>query len=74
LTDPTSVDDIEWGVTAAGGTPTHRGPRPQLLRQWACRADEFGSRLAPFRPRHAWSSGTRVELMLLARYTSRPRR
>lgn len=73
LADLASVDDIEWGVRLLAATPTHEGRDPELLRQWARRADEFGAQLAPV------PSTARVverdgglELMLLARYTSRP--
>ncbi|WP_210592405.1 hypothetical protein [Streptomyces sp. GESEQ-35] len=73
LTDPASVDDVEWAVRLLAATPTHEGRDRELLRRWACRADEFGSRLAPV------PSTARVverdgglERMLLARYTSRP--
>ncbi|MFD7472706.1 hypothetical protein ACFV8Z_11085 [Streptomyces sp. NPDC059837] len=73
LRDPASVDDVEWAVRLLAATPTHEGRDPELLRQWARRADEFGSRLAPV------PSTARVverdgglERMLLARYTSRP--
>jgi len=72
-TELASVDDIEWGVRLLAATPTHEGRDRELLRQWARRADEFGSRLTPV------PSAARVverdgglELMLLARYTSRP--
>lgn len=72
-TDLAAVDDIEWAVRLLAATPTHEGRDPELLRQWARRADEFGSRLAPV------ASTARVverddglERMLLARYTSRP--
>ena len=73
LPDLASVDDIEWGVRLLAATPTHEGRDRELLRQWARRADEFGAQLAPV------PSTARVverdgglELMLLARYTSRP--
>jgi len=72
-TELASVDDIEWGVRLLAATPTQEGRDRELLRQWARRADEFGSRLTPV------PSAARVverdgglELMLLARYTSRP--
>ncbi|MFG2784160.1 hypothetical protein ACGFY7_40795 [Streptomyces prunicolor] len=73
LTDPASVDDIEWGVRLLAATPTHEGRDRELLRQWAGRADEFGSQLAPVpsTARVVERDGG-VELMLLARYTSRP--
>ncbi|MER7691773.1 hypothetical protein [Streptomyces sp. NPDC097610] len=71
--DPTSVDDVEWGVRLLAATPTHEGRDRELLRQWARRADEFGSGLEPV------PSAARVierddglERMLLARSTSRP--
>ncbi|MGW2050648.1 hypothetical protein ACWCPF_36550 [Streptomyces sp. NPDC001858] len=73
LDDLTAVDDVEWGVRLLAATPTHEGRDPELLRQWARTADEFGSRLTPL------ASTARVverrdglERMLLARYTSRP--
>ncbi|MFE6487500.1 hypothetical protein ACFVGN_31830 [Streptomyces sp. NPDC057757] len=73
LTDLSAVDDIEWGVRLLAATPTHEGRDRELLRQWACRADEFGSGLAA-----VTSTAKVVERdggvreMLLARYTSRP--
>ncbi|WP_405823530.1 hypothetical protein OG241_42900 [Streptomyces sp. NBC_01390] len=73
LTDLTAVDDIEWAVRLLSATPTHEGRDRELLRQWARRADEFGSRLAP-----GPSTARVVERddglrrMLIARYTSRP--
>ncbi|MET8979327.1 hypothetical protein ABZX85_27340 [Streptomyces sp. NPDC004539] len=68
-----AVTDLEWAVRLLAATPTHEGRSPELLRRWAVRADEFGSRLIPV------ASTARVverqdglERMLLARYTSRP--
>ncbi|MFI9759147.1 hypothetical protein ACIHFB_14510 [Streptomyces sp. NPDC051963] len=73
LGDPASVDDLEWAVRLLAATPTHEGRDRELLRQWAGRADEFGSRLAPV-PSTARVVERRdgLERMLLARYTSRP--
>ncbi|MCZ4507549.1 hypothetical protein O3Q52_04855 [Streptomyces sp. ActVer] len=73
LMDPASVDDVEWGVRLLAATPTHEGRDRELLRQWARRADEFGSRLAtvPSTARVVERSDG-VDRMLLARYTSRP--
>uniref|UniRef100_A0AAU1I6Y7 Uncharacterized protein n=1 Tax=Streptomyces sp. NBC_00180 TaxID=2903632 RepID=A0AAU1I6Y7_9ACTN len=67
------VDDIEWAVRLLAATPTHEGRDPRLLREWACRADEFGSRLVPV-PSTALvvERDDGLERMLLARYTSRP--
>lgn len=71
--DPASVDDIEWAVRLLTVTPTHEGRDRALLRQWACRADEFGSRLAPVpSAARVVERGGGLERMLLARYTSRP--
>lgn len=71
--DPASVDDIEWAVRLLAVTPTHEGRDRALLRQWACRADEFGSRLAPVpSTARVVERGGGLERMLLARYTSRP--
>ncbi|MGW0838460.1 hypothetical protein [Streptomyces prunicolor] len=68
-----SVDDIEWGVRLLAATPTHEGRDLGLLRQWACRADEFGARLAPvLSTARVVERDGGLELMLLARYTSRP--
>ncbi|WP_079053003.1 hypothetical protein [Streptomyces phaeochromogenes] len=73
LMDPTSVDDIEWGVRLLAATPTHEGRDRELLRQWALRADEFGSRLAPVpSTARVVERDDGLERMLLARYTSRP--
>ncbi|MFD9187306.1 hypothetical protein ACFWCA_03690 [Streptomyces phaeochromogenes] len=73
LMDPTSVDDIEWGVRLLAATPTHEGRDRELLRQWARRADEFGSRLAPVQSTaRVVERDDGLERMLLARYTSRP--
>ncbi|WP_328883544.1 hypothetical protein [Streptomyces sp. NBC_00299] len=73
LDDIGDVDDIEWAVRLLAVTPTHEGRDPRLLRAWACRADEFGSRLAPV-PSTALvvERDDGLERMLLARYTSRP--
>ncbi|MEU9367687.1 hypothetical protein AB0D71_23980 [Streptomyces avermitilis] len=73
LMDPASVDDIEWAVRLLAATPTHEGRDRGLLRQWARKADEFGSRLAPV-PCTALviERDSGLERMLLARYTSRP--
>jgi hypothetical protein len=73
LRDPASVDDVEWAVRLLAATPTHEGRDPELLRQWARRASEFGSRLAlvPSTARVVERDGG-LERMLLARYTSRP--
>lgn len=73
LMDPASVDDIEWAVRLLAATPTHEGRDRDLLRQWARKADEFGSRLAavPSTARVVERDGG-LERMLLARYTSRP--
>ncbi|MGW1717919.1 hypothetical protein [Streptomyces sp. NPDC002156] len=76
LTDLTSVDDVEWGVRLLAATPTHEGRDPELLRQWARTADEFGSRLAltpvPSSTARVVERADGLERMLLARYTSRP--
>ncbi|MER6953755.1 MULTISPECIES: hypothetical protein [unclassified Streptomyces] len=72
-TELASVDDVEWGVRLLAATPTHEGRDPELLRQWARRADEFGSRLAPVpSTARVVERGDGLERMLLARYTSRP--
>jgi len=69
-----AVDDIGFGVRLLAGTATHEGRDPELLRQWAAVATEFGSRLAPVatRARIVERDGG-LEKGLLARYTSRPR-
>ena len=73
LMDLASVDDVEWGVRLLAATPTHEGRDRELLRQWAHRADEFGSRLAPVpSTARAVERDDGLERMLLARYTSRP--
>ncbi|WP_405957972.1 hypothetical protein [Streptomyces phaeochromogenes] len=73
LMDPASVDDVEWGVRLLAATPTHEGRDRELLRQWALRADEFGSRLAPVpSTARVVERDNGLERMLLARYTSRP--
>jgi len=73
LMDPAAVDDIEWAVRLLAATPTHEGRDRALLRQWACRADEFGSGLAPVpSTAHVIERDGGLERMLLARYTSRP--
>ncbi|MEU9897894.1 hypothetical protein AB0H67_30915 [Streptomyces phaeochromogenes] len=73
LMDPASVDDVEWGVRLLAATPTHEGRDRELLRQWARRADEFGSRLAPVpSTARVVERDDGLERMLLARYTSRP--
>ncbi|WP_405541577.1 hypothetical protein OG478_04370 [Streptomyces phaeochromogenes] len=73
LMDPASVDDVEWGVRLLAATPTHGGRDRELLRQWALRADEFGSRLAPVpSTARVVERDDGLERMLLARYTSRP--
>ncbi|MEU3612884.1 hypothetical protein ABZ725_11315 [Streptomyces sp. NPDC006872] len=73
VTELTCVDDVEWGVRLLAATPTHEGRDPELLRQWARRADEFGSRLAPVpSTARVVERGDGLERMLLARYTSRP--
>lgn len=73
LTDLASVDDVEWGVRLLAATPTHEGRDRELLRQWARRADEFGSRLAPVpSTARVVERSDGVDRMLLARYTSRP--
>ncbi|RSM97520.1 hypothetical protein DMH25_30475 [Streptomyces sp. WAC 01325] len=64
---------MEWAVRLLAVTPTHEGRDRALLRQWACRADEFGSRLAPVpSTARVVERGGGLERMLLARYTSRP--
>ncbi|MDQ0947061.1 hypothetical protein QFZ24_000984 [Streptomyces phaeochromogenes] len=71
--DPASVDDIEWAVRLLAATPTHEGRDRELLHQWARRADEFGSRLAPVpSTARVVERDDGLERMLLARYTSRP--
>ncbi|MEV5900189.1 hypothetical protein [Streptomyces sp. NPDC052127] len=73
LTDPTAVDDVEWAARLLAATPTHEGRDPELLRQWARRADEFGSRLAPVRSTaRVIERDDGLKRMLLAHYTSRP--
>ncbi|MGP4010565.1 hypothetical protein [Streptomyces sp. 4N124] len=73
LMDPAAVDDIEWAVRLLAATPTHEGRDRELLRQWARRADEFGSRLAPVpSTARVVERDDGLERMLLARYTSRP--
>ncbi|MEU5291363.1 hypothetical protein [Streptomyces umbrinus] len=73
LRDLASVDDVEWGVRLLAATPTHEGRDRELLRQWARRADEFGSRLAPVpSTARVVERDDGLEQMLLARYTSRP--
>ncbi|MEU4612378.1 hypothetical protein [Streptomyces umbrinus] len=73
LRDLASVDDVEWGVRLLAATPTHEGRDRELLRQWARRADEFGSRLAPVpSTARVVERDDGLERMLLARYTSRP--
>jgi hypothetical protein len=73
LGDPASVDDLEWAVRLLAATPTHEGRDRELLRQWARRADEFGSRLAPVpSTARVVERADGLERMLLARYTSRP--
>ncbi|MER5198665.1 hypothetical protein ACWD3J_37445 [Streptomyces sp. NPDC002755] len=72
-TDPAAVDDVEWAVRLLAATPTHEGRDRELLRQWARRADEFGSRLAPVpSTARVIERDDGLERMLLARYTSRP--
>lgn len=68
-----AVDDIEFGVRLLAATPTHEGRAPELLRQWARAATEFGARLTPqpCRARIVERDGG-LEKGLLARYTSRP--
>jgi hypothetical protein len=73
LRDLPSVDDIEWAVRLLAATPTHEGRDRELLRQWARRADEFGSRLAPVpSTARVVERDDGLERMLFARYTSRP--
>ncbi|GHH60742.1 hypothetical protein FHS35_001665 [Streptomyces umbrinus] len=73
LRDLASVDDVEWGVRLLAATPTHESRDCELLRQWARRADEFGSRLAPVpSTARVVERDDGLERMLLARYTSRP--
>ncbi|MFJ8028158.1 hypothetical protein [Streptomyces sp. NPDC096311] len=73
LEEPASVDDVEWGVRLLAATPTHEGRDRELLRQWARRADAFGSGLEPVpSTARVIERDDGLERMLLARYTSRP--
>ncbi|MEU1185498.1 hypothetical protein ABZ464_49395 [Streptomyces sp. NPDC005820] len=73
VTDLASIDDVEWAVRLLAATPTHEGRDRRLLRQWATRADAFGSRLAPVpSTARVIERDDGLERMLLARYTSRP--
>ncbi|MFJ5264839.1 hypothetical protein ACIQAC_30700 [Streptomyces sp. NPDC088387] len=68
-----ATDDIEWAVRLLAATPTHEGRDPELLRQWARTADEFGSRLPPVtHSARVVERADGLEFGLLARYTSRP--
>ncbi|MFE2449782.1 hypothetical protein ACFXDF_48485, partial [Streptomyces sp. NPDC059426] len=39
--------DVDLAVRLLGGTPTHEGRDPVLLRHWAVVATEFGRRMTP---------------------------
>ncbi|RII13787.1 hypothetical protein DSC45_22800 [Streptomyces sp. YIM 130001] len=69
-----AADDIQLAVQLLAGTPTHEGRDPELLRQWAHAADEFGAAL-PATEFHSEvvERADGLELGLLARYRSRPR-
>ncbi|GAA1366183.1 hypothetical protein [Streptomyces beijiangensis] len=66
-------DDIDHAVRLLAATPTHEGRDPDLLRQWALTATEFGASL-PATPCHARIVQLQggLDEGLLARYTSRP--
>ncbi|RFU86951.1 hypothetical protein DY218_09470 [Streptomyces triticagri] len=77
-TDLDTADDIDLAVRLLAGTPTHEARDPELLRQWAYAADEFGSAL----PATDLDSDFHAEIVertdglelgLIARYRSRPR-
>ncbi|MCQ8828839.1 hypothetical protein [Streptomyces malaysiensis] len=65
--------DVDLAVRLLGGTPTHEGRDPALLRQWALAATEFGRRMTPRAEavRIVERDGG-LDAGLLARYRSRP--